>query len=158
MIIGKIIKKTPKFVLSAVLLFTICLPTFSESYIGLKYKVENDSITITGCKSDTIEIPEMINGISVTSIGEHAFSACKSLTSITIPDSVTSIGKSALSSCDSLTSITIPNSVTSIGKNAFKYCDSLKNIEVDDENGFPYKYCVENNLPYTFKSDYSWLQ
>lgn len=135
MIIGKIIKKTPKFVLSAVLLFTICLPTFSESYIGLKYKVENDSITITGCKSDTIEIPEMINGISVTSIGEHAFSACKSLTSITIPDSV-----------------------TSIGKNAFKYCDSLKNIEVDDENGFPYKYCVENNLPYTFKSDYSWLQ
>lgn len=135
MIIGKIIKKTPKFVLSAVLLFTICLPTFSESYIGLKYKVENDSITITGCKSDTIEIPEMINGISVTSIGEHAFSACKSLTSITIP-----------------------NSVTSIGKNAFKYCDSLKNIEVNDENGFPYKYCVENNLPYTFKSDYSWLQ
>ena len=68
------------------------------------------------------------------SIGEWAFSSCKSLTSITIPDSVTSIGNYAFRSCSSLTSITIPDSVTSIGSSAFDYCSSLTSINVDINN------------------------
>ena len=47
-------------------------------------------------------------------IAESAFYGCKSLTSVTIPNSVTSIGKEAFWGCTSLTSVTIPNSVTSI--------------------------------------------
>lgn len=70
----------------------------------------------------------MIIPNSVTSIGDHAFCLCNSLTSITIPNSVTSIGDYAFSGCDSLTSITIPNSVTSIGKNAFWQCDNLTSV------------------------------
>ena len=50
----------------------------------------------------------MVIGDSVTSIGEKAFSNCRSLTSIIIPDSVTSIGFSAFEGCRSLTSITLP--------------------------------------------------
>jgi hypothetical protein len=64
----------------------------------------------------------------VTSIGDSAFSACRGLTSITIPNSVTSIGNYAFNSCPSLKSITIPNSVTSIGYDAFSYCPSLISI------------------------------
>ena len=59
---------------------------------------------------------------SVTTIGEGAFSGCKSLTNINIPNSVTTIGKGAFSHCDSLTSINIPNSVTTIGEGAFADC------------------------------------
>ena len=66
----------------------------------------------------------------VTSIGGHAFSKCKNLTSITIPEGVTSIGSDAFSGCSSLTSITIPEGVTSIGEYAFYACENLKSITI----------------------------
>ena len=82
------------------------------------------SKAFSGCKELTsVTIPN-----SVTSIGDWAFSHCSSLTSITIPDSVTSIGGGVFHNCSSLTSITIPDSVTSIGDVAFKDCSSLTSV------------------------------
>ena len=69
---------------------------------------------------------------SVTSIGQHAFNGCRSLTSVTIPDGVTSIGAYAFSECSSLTSVTIPDSVTSIGGIAFGNCKSLTSVTIPD--------------------------
>ena len=68
----------------------------------------------------------------VTSIGGHAFSKCKNLTSITIPEGVTSIGSDAFSGCSSLTSITIPKGVTSIEWGTFRGCSSLKSITIPE--------------------------
>ena len=67
---------------------------------------------------------------SVTSIGDHAFYKCSSLTSVTIPNSVTSIGTYAFAGCSSLTSVTIPNSVTSIEHDAFAGCSSLTSVTI----------------------------
>ena len=78
------------------------------------------------CKSLTsVTIPN-----SVTTINSFAFSRCTSLTSITIPNSVTSIGYEAFWNCSSLTSIMIPNSVTSIGAEAFLNCSSLTSVTI----------------------------
>ena len=78
------------------------------------------------CKSLThISIP---NG--VTHISSHAFFGCTSLHSITIPDTVTSFDNNAFSNCVNLGSITIPNSVTQIGEAAFNECISLRSVTI----------------------------
>jgi hypothetical protein len=69
-------------------------------------------------------------GSNVTSIGNFAFYACYSLTSITIPSGVTSIGDNAFQYCYSLTNITIPSGVASIGDSAFNACYSLTSITI----------------------------
>ena len=79
--------------------------------------------------------PESLSGKysirkGVKVIGDGAFSSCRSLTNINIPNSVTTIGEHAFSDCDSLTSINIPNSVTTIGDGSFEYCVSLTSITI----------------------------
>ena len=78
------------------------------------------------------EIKELTIPNSVTSIGQFAFTYCKSLSSVSISDGVTSIGGNAFSYCSNLTSITIPNSVTSIGQFAFTDCNSLTSVVIPD--------------------------
>ena len=82
-----------------------------------------------GIKSSTYTIPQ---GIAV--IGDSAFFACSSLTSVSVPDSVTSIGDLAFRFCDSLTSVSIPDSVEQIGTNPFAACSALKTISVSPEH------------------------
>ena len=78
------------------------------------------------CKSlQSVTIPN-----SVKSIGDEAFCGCRSLQSVTIPNSVTSIGDGAFSACESLQSVTIPNSVKSIGDDAFRWCKSLQSVTI----------------------------
>ena len=73
-------------------------------------------------------ITEVILTDGVTSIG--AFSGCKGLTSITIPDSVTYISVSAFEGCTGLTSVTIPDSITSIDEYAFSGCTGLTSVKI----------------------------
>lgn len=72
-------------------------------------------------------------GNQVTSIGDFAFSDCKSLSDVTIGNHVTSIGECAFYNCKSLDEVIIPSSVRSIGNSTFDSCELLKKISI--ENG-----------------------
>ena len=106
-------------------------------------KVTNiGNCAFSGCKGlKSITIPE-----SVTSIGGSAFSGCNSLINITIPNEVTSIGTYAFSNCIGLSSITIPDGITSIGAGTFQYCNSLMSITipggVTSIGGSAFLYCT----------------
>ena len=87
-----------------------------------------DNCLIKANNDEILENCEINEGTRV--IADYAFDFCRSLTSVTIPDSVTSIGEGAFWFCDCLTGVTIPDSVTIIGDSAFNSCYSLTDIYI----------------------------
>ena len=95
-------------------------------------------------------IVNAIIGNQITSIGDYAFYACYSLTSINIPNSITSIGNSAFVG-SYIDSIAIPNSVTSIGDYAFMSCNSTSitipsSVTSIGNSAFRFSYIKSINL------------
>lgn len=83
----------------------------------------------------------------VSSIGDHAFIKCISLTSVTIPDSVTSIGALAFRDCFGLKSVRIPGSITNIKMAAFSDCRNLKSIIFEGNAPFSFHVDVFSSVP-----------
>lgn len=120
------------------------------------FTVNEDGSTVTITKwtgsGSEIEVPETLDGKTVTVIGTWAFAQIESITKVTLPDTVTEIGDSAFNSCTALadvvlpsglkkigstafgscgiTEITIPDGVESIGGNAFSSCAQLADVNI----------------------------
>lgn len=89
---------------------------------------ENGIITKYTGSNIYLSIPEKINGITVTGIGDSVF-RIKPIKIIVLPDSLTFIGANAFRSAKSLTSV-YANSIQTIGKYAFYKCEELTNIDL----------------------------
>src|ERR1017187_3258110 len=91
------------------LLLFLTLPAVGQAQ-DYDYTINGDNtITITeyiGSGGD-VTIPDTIDGLSVTSIGDYAFFGCQSLTGVTIPSNVTNIGFGSFAYCTNLTTITV---------------------------------------------------
>ena len=119
----------------------------AETYGDFWYNVLDDgTVEISGYNgsAEKVDIPEKIDGKSVTRIGHDAFKYSPHLISITIPNSVTSIGSYAFYFCTGLRSVTIPDSVTEICDYTFEYCTSLKSITIPDSVTSIYSYAFSN--------------
>ena len=76
-------------------------------------------------KGSYVTIPDCVR-----SIGDSAFSECKSLAALNLPAGLTSIGNSAFSWCNSLETLNLPDGVKSIGDYAFFGCESLETLNL----------------------------
>lgn len=98
----------------------------------LLYTVENNEITITGITKsvEVLQIPSMIDGVIVTTIGSYAFNGNTSITNILLPNTIVEIEEYAFIGCSNLLSINFEEGLNKIGTHAFAYCPNLKSIYI----------------------------
>lgn len=106
---------------------------------SLTLQFVGDECIIAGCDplaEGVIDIPSQISGKTVTVIAENAFSKCKKLTEINLPDTVNEIGNGAFYTCSMLRSMTIPDSVKIIGQGIFSQCINLEEVILPESLGY----------------------
>ncbi len=85
----------------------------------------------SGSGGDVV-IPSKVNGKAVTSIGSTAFNRNDTITTVSIPDSVSTIGNYAFSGCKSLLQADIGKNVTELGIGVFEGCTKLVAVTLGD--------------------------
>ena len=130
-------KKTRKIIsllLSILMIITsvplMALNSFAASSGDYEYYILKDGTAqinhYEGSETE-IEIPSENDGHRVTFIVSGAFDGCKSLTSVTNPDSVIEIGWGAFCGCSGLTSIYVyTEKLPNMGSDVFHGCDAKK--------------------------------
>ncbi len=106
----------------------------SGDYAYILLKDGTAQITEYNGRETDLSIPQYLNDVPVTGIGDEAFAESYSLTSVIIPDGVTAIGDWAFVESHDLFAITIPDSVSNMGLNPFAECEKLVSINVSPDN------------------------
>lgn len=97
-----------------------------------------------GTDTDVI-VPELLGEAIVTTIGYRAFASCKTIVSVTLPDTIKYIQSRAFTFCGNMTAINVGSGVRNIGFGAFYKCSKLQSITlpeaVDTIAGSTFCYC-----------------
>lgn len=83
--------------------------------------------------AEVVNIPNEIEGKTVTKIDVRSFEGCRDIKKVVIPDTVTYIEQEAFYDCQSLEEVTIPDSVEKLNIGAFDDCTSLKEINIPNK-------------------------
>ena len=99
---------------------------------GITFTVDADGV-LTGAEglteSDmTVEIPSVVNGITVREIGQDVFKDNKNIAVLIIPDTVERLGYRVCSGCTALREVRLSPSLRVISDEAFDGCSSLQKV------------------------------
>ena len=121
--------------------FTLANATESEVLSGKTFYAQDSTL-----KTGTLEMPssgenklaQVVDGTiteitasdlqGITSIRQRAFSNCKNLVSVELPNTLTALPAYCFESCAKLKTIIIPDSVISMGSEAFDNCTVLGSV------------------------------
>ena len=79
----------------------------------------------------SLTIPSVINGMSVTVLGENIFNGNKKISSVVLPSSIVEIQNNAFTD-STLKEITLSENLKTIGEGAFIRCSQLNKISIPD--------------------------
>jgi hypothetical protein len=93
-----------------------------------EYSMQDGSVTITAYvgNEDSIQIPELINGLPVTGLADWSFYGLEHATSVTVPATVTSIGEWAFGDSDALQRVSFRGDAPAYGSNPFFGNDTVR--------------------------------
>lgn len=99
-----------------------------------EYEILDGEVEITGYigTDRDIVIPDEIEGRPVTSIGKSAFRGYDLLT-LVIPESVVCIEEYAFSRCKCLTDVELPDGLEFLGASAFADCENLQTLKLPND-------------------------
>ncbi len=140
----KILKSAAAF-LSVIVLLTVLSPSLltvnaaqkDETFVlnDFEFILTNTNTTsilsYKGTSAD-IEIPSIIGGRTVVTIGENAFNENEYVRSIKVPSSVTTIENGAFSNSPNLERVSFSDGLITIGDNAFANSEKLFEIVIPD--------------------------
>ena len=100
--------------------------------------------TVTECDKTVTEatIPAEIDGVAVKQLGQNAFSGCRELASVTLPEGLTRIARGSFD-YTKITVISVPATVTYADPGAFYWAESLEDINVAEGND---TYCSKDGV------------
>ena len=114
-----------------------------------QYKVNNQQIIITRYlgEDEIVEVPGKIDEMQVIRIGDYAFSECRHIIQVTLPETVREIGNHAFYNCRKLSSLFVTDVIHTMEDGAFKNCEVLRYItlRILDEKSS----CIKNLLSET---------
>ncbi|MBQ7849140.1 MAG: leucine-rich repeat protein [Clostridia bacterium] len=100
------------------------------------FKNYQDGCIIDGYRGNggDVNVPPVLGGRRVMSIGQEVFRQKHALRSICLPEGLARIGDRAFDGCSSLERVLLPASLESVGEHAFHGCTALQEFFVDGEN------------------------
>ena len=87
-------------------------------------------ITLDGKRQETLIVPDTIDGVTITAIGNQAFYGVEKVKTVQLPNTITTIGDEAFYGCKNMTEINLPSNINSMGTWAFYGCSKLVSIDI----------------------------
>ena len=100
----------------------------AEDALEFSFDLE-DALVVLACDKDAeaVYVPDEVDGIPVTTVGEHAFEGCTALRAVTLPKSVHTVLASAFRGCTALKEVSCAPD-TYFGVCAFSECTALSEM------------------------------
>ncbi|MBQ2062677.1 MAG: leucine-rich repeat protein [Oscillospiraceae bacterium] len=110
------------------------VPTSTQEIIN-RFKRVGDQVEyarLVTDKATEVTVPADVYGRPVYRISPSAFSKCRDLRRVVLPDTVLNIGTAAFYVCPKLTEVVLSKGLRMIEDSAFNYCTALERVELPD--------------------------